>query len=524
MKKNLGAVSAFLLLIVIVMSFFNLTGYSQSIIWAKDKIEKNIPIGKNIKSPSNQAEDKFEKQIHDWAKDILKVESVKNKVVTIKYPWKMAEKEIAPEVTLDKFEFEVKGDEIIFKGIVDGDLGKGNIFEGQGDIIASGILRKEFKKSSFKYKCDFEIRLKRFKEMKALNIKTVNTEKAELDISSKGLFLKGELNLDEGASFYAGVELKGKIGVEAYFRHDFEDWYFNMDASDAEEFTLFKVPLKASEEGVALRLWPKGIDVKGMFDLGPADVKMEGKISSKDVEVKGSIGVDLPLHLAGNVVDKVTDGAICGYETVTDGAICGYNMVTDAGICGTEEVVDSTKCGYKTVTNAEKCGEKEVKSITKCGTHTITSGAKCGWDTFSCWVNPFKWGKCKKAESCKVVNSCKIPKTCKIAERCKVPKTCKDYNLPKTCQDLNKPKTCERHHLGDYVGDIKGDINLKINQTGLNISADAKYCAKKECDKLDAEATYHAKKPVQICFDINALHGFENAEGKACIDLKNLKK
>jgi len=105
---------------------------------------------------------------------------------------------------------------------------------------------------------------------------------------------------------------------------------------------------------------------------------------------------DLPLKLAGNVVDKVTDGAICGYEEVTNGAICGYNLVTDAGKCGVEETVDAAKCGYKTVTNAEDCGEKVITSLLRCGTHTITNGAKCGWDTVWCWINPFKWGEVQR--------------------------------------------------------------------------------------------------------------------------------
>ena len=468
--------------------------------------------------------DKPKMQIPDWAKDVIKVESEANKVVTIQYPWgNMFSDEIAPSVTLENVELEVKDDEIIFKGTVEGDLGKENIIEGNGKITASGVLKKELKESHFKYKCDIAIDLEKLPGMKGVDVETVNTEKAELSISKHGFLLKARLKADDSASYYAGVELQGNIGINAHFNHDFSDWYLEMDAKDAEIFTLFKVPLKAAKEGVALRFWPKGIDVKALFDLGPADVEVEGRIDSKGAEVMGDIEVDLPLKLAGNVIDEVTDGAICGYETVTDGAVCGYKTITSATKCGTEEVTDATKCGYKTVTNAEKCGEKIITSSVRCGTHKITNGAKCGWHTFWCWINIFKRGKCKKAESCRVAKSCKVPKSCKIAARCKVPKSCKDYNEPKTCQDLNKPKTCERHHLGDYVGNIEGDLKIKIDKKGLNISADAKYCAKKECDKLSAKATYHARHPMQICFDIEVLHGFENAKGKACANLKKLK-
>jgi hypothetical protein len=468
--------------------------------------------------------DKSKMEIPDWAKSTIKVESKSNKVITIKYPWDMPSDEIAPSITIENVELEIKSDRIIFKGTVEESLGKGNIIEGDGEMTVSGILKKELKESSFKYKSDFGIGLEHLSGMKGLDVKTVNTEKAELLISKHGLLLKGRLSLKDGASFYAGVEFKGKVDINAHFNHDFSDWYLKVDASDAESFTMFKVPLKANEEGVALRLWPKGIDVKALFDLGPAGVKMEGRIDSKDVKITGDIDVDLPLKLAGHVVDQVTDGAICGYEIVTDGTICGYQTVTSAAKCGTEEVADAAKCGYKTVTNAEKCGEEVITSAVKCGTHRITNGAKCGWDTVGCWINPFRWGSCKEAESCKVAKSCKIAKTCKIVASCDVPKTCKDYDAPKSCQDLNKPKTCERHHLGDYVGDIRGDLKLKVSEKGLGISADAKYCAKKECDKLEAKATYHAKHPMQICFDIEVLHGFKNAEGKACANLNKIKK
>jgi len=117
-----------------------------------------------------------------------------------------------------------------------------------------------------------------------------------------------------------------------------------------------------------------------------------------------------------------------------------------------------------------------------------------------------------------------VPNSCDIAVRCNVPKTCTNYDAPKSCQDLNKPKTCERHHLGDHVGDLQGDLKLKIDEKGLRVSADAEYCVmKKKCNKLEAEATYHAKHPMQICFDIEALHGFKHAEGKACANLHKLR-
>ena len=55
-------------------------------------------------------------EIPDWAKDIVKVESESNKVITIKYPWKMPSDEIAPSVSLENVGLEVKKDRIIFKG------------------------------------------------------------------------------------------------------------------------------------------------------------------------------------------------------------------------------------------------------------------------------------------------------------------------------------------------------------------------------------------------------------------------
>jgi len=457
------------------------------------------------------------KDIPNWAKDIVKISDDKNKV-TIDIPWVIMGEDLS--VVLEDYEFKEVAGDLHFKGTIKEDVllaGQKSPFTPKGEISVIGILRKDLKESTFTLSGNFGVNVAN-QNVDGVVVKDINTVNASIKLDKKGLLLRGEYKMEDGGSFYAGAEFDDKAEVEAFFTNSLSDWYVKMDASESEEFHLFGASLKAEGSDAAMRISPKGIDVKALFYTGKSHIKIEGKIDSKGIHITGDADVTLPLHLAGHVVDEVTDGAICGYEIVKDGAKCGYKTITSAAKCGTEEIESATKCGTETITSAAKCGEETIKSAIRCGTHTIKNGAKCGYETISCWVQPWKWGKCKEPKSCKVANSCKVAKSCDVALSCKVPKSCKDYNSPKSCQDLSKPKTCQRHHLGDYVGDLKGDIKLKLDRKGLNVSADAKYCPKTGCYTIAAEASYHAKPTMQICFDVKALHGFESAEGKACTE------
>lgn len=367
------------------------------------------------------------------------------------------------------------------------------------EVNVSGVFSEDFTENRFELDGNYSIAAGL--NAGGLSLGDLETEAVKLKVSKDGVLFEGDVKEGGSASFYAGVSFGAGENITAFFPRDPQDWYLSFGESEKAKFTLFGVALKTEGESESFKISAEGIDVKANFYTGSTNVEMSGKIDSRGVNIEGKANVDLKLSLAGNVVDKVTDGAICGYQTVKDGALCGYNSVTSAAICGSDTVKNGAECGYHTVTSGAECGY-----------HTIKSGAECGYKTITCWLNPLKWGHCKKPKSCRRA------KSCKVAKHCELPKTCTDYNSPKSCQDLSKPKTCERHHLGDYIGDLKGDIVLSITDKGLKVAADASYCAKKECDKVAADTSYHAGPPMQVCFDVKALHGFESASGKACAE------
>lgn len=244
---------------------------------------------------------------------------------------------------------------------------------------------------------------------------------------------------------------------------------------------------------------PDGLAVEGTLSLPTLTASLRGEASDQGVSLTAAADFDFPLDGIDEVVETVTDGAICGwedfacagqvvtdatlcgsqflrdaavcgssivqdgtvcgYDTITDGARCGWQSVTDASICGSRIITDAMVCGSHAVQDATLCGSSIIQDAAlcgttiltdaaTCGTRLVTDGAICGFEqvgnalgcAFGCFGN---WENCcQQARTCQVVNTCQVANSCQIANTCNIANEC---SIPATCEIANAcsvPASC----------------------------------------------------------------------------------
>jgi hypothetical protein len=303
-----------------------------------------------------------------------------------------------------------------------------------------------------------------------LNLTDLAMAQATLNADQDGLTVTGVAS----TSISPYIGLKGDLATVAFFDGKPKDWYITLDG----KFAVSSVELGADAHA---RIDQTGMTVSGTFQTPISAVAMLGSITRAGVDLEGSASVTIPIVAGKDVLQEVTDAAVCGYETVTDAAVCGTQTVSDGAVCGYNTVKDATLCGTTIVQDAVQCGTSTVTDAAQCGVHSVQSAAECGYSTFSdvvhcgvsCISSFFSSCSCDVANTCKVASSCSVTNKCTVAATCQIANTC---NVPKSCQ---KVKTCEQHvTVPDFnYGSFTGKVSVKIGNSGLEGSVDGQYCA-----------------------------------------------
>ncbi len=302
-----------------------------------------------------------------------------------------------------------------------------------------------------------------------LNLTDLAMAQATLNADKDGLTVTGVASTS--ISPYLG--LQGNLATVGFFDGNPADWYVTLDG----QFAVSGVQLSTDAHA---RLDQTGLALSGTFKTPISSVAMLGSITAAGVDVEGTATVTIPIVGGKQIVQQVTDAAVCGYETVTDAAVCGTQTVSDGAVCGYDTVKDATLCGTTVVQDAVQCGTSTVQDAVQCGTSTIQSAAECGISTFSdiahCGISCVSsfFSSC----SCSVANSCNVANTCSVANKCNVPATCniaKTCDVPKSCQKVG---TCDEHvTVPDFnYGSFTGSVSVKIGNSGLTGSVDGQYC------------------------------------------------
>jgi hypothetical protein len=75
---------------------------------------------------------------------------------------------------------------------------------------------------------------------------------------------------------------------------------------------------------------PEGLFVNGVFVTPVARIDLSGHIDASGVALDGTAEVEIPIVAGRELVQTVTDAAVCGWETVTDASVCGTKYIEDA--------------------------------------------------------------------------------------------------------------------------------------------------------------------------------------------------
>ncbi len=317
---------------------------------------------------------------------------------------------------------------------------------------------------------DLSIDATKLGQWTGLNLTDLAMAQATFNADQHGLTVTGTASTS--ISPYIGLE--GNLATVGYFDGNPADWYVTLDG----KFAVSSVELGTDAHA---RIDQTGMTVSGSFQTPISNIAMLGSITKAGVDLEGTASVTIPITGGKEIIQEVTDAAVCGYETVTDASVCGAQTVANGAACGYTAVTDATKCGTTVVTDAVKCGTSTVSSAAQCGVHEVTDAAQCGVSVFSdiahcgwdCVSSLFS--SC----SCSVANSCNVPSTCTIANSCSIPATCNIANtcsVPNSCQRV---KTCDEHvTVPDFnYGSFVGKVSVKIGNSGLEGSVDGQYCA-----------------------------------------------
>ncbi len=330
-----------------------------------------------------------------------------------------------------------------------------------------------------------------FGDLAGLDLSELSAQEAQLVIDRQGFYLAGR----SAAAFHPAVGPAGELALEGFFPFDDPTaGYLRLQG----DMSVAGVGLGARASTLLNR---DGLLVEGALETGISRVAMMGQITSAGPSLAGQTAVTIPVETVSQVIQVVTDGAICGYETVTDaaicgtdtivdGAICGYEIVTDAAICGTETVqegfrtvTDAVLCGTHTVTDAVLCGTHTVTDAAICGTKTITSAAICGTETFidaaceiacgllGCDCEETRPKSCSVAKSCDVANSCRVASTCSVPNFVERPATCADLSKPRSCEvpaSCQIEATCETTvEVPVFHGNVAAEVSFSLDGRGL---------------------------------------------------------
>ncbi|HEY4105265.1 MAG TPA: hypothetical protein VGM44_15315 [Polyangiaceae bacterium] len=338
-------------------------------------------------------------------------------------------------------------------------------------LKAAGHASSDLSDTYFKAEGDLSLDATKLGQWTGLNLTDLAMAEATLNADQDGLTVSGTAS----TSISPYIGLKGDLATVGFFDGNPKDWYITLDG----KFAVASVELGADAHA---RIDQTGMKVSGTFQTPISAVSMLGSITQAGVDLEGTASVTIPITGGKEIVQQVTDAAVCGYETVTDASVCGAQTVANGAVCGYSTVTDAAKCGTTVVTDAVKCGTSTVQSAAECGTHTVTDAAVCGYDYFSdalhcgasCIGSFFTSGSCSCSSpaSCSVASSCNIANSCNVAATCNIANTC---SVPNSCQ---KVKTCDQHvTVPDFnYGSFTGKVSVKIGNSGLEGSVDGEYC------------------------------------------------
>lgn len=325
---------------------------------------------------------------------------------------------------------------------------------------------------------------------------------ASLTIDKDGVLVTGTAS----ASFSPYLGMKGDVDAVGYFNGRPNGWYVTLDG----QLVVSGIDLSAAAHA---RLDKNGMLVSGKFQTPFTLIDMSGSITAGGVDVQGRAEITIPIVAGKEVVQWVTDKAVCGTEAVADAALCGAETIQDGTKCGYDTVKDAALCGTSYVKDGALCGTSYAANAAECGVHSVTSAAQCGVDVFSdvfhcgisCVSSLFSSCSCSVARSCNVASTCTFPNTCQVAATCNIAKTC---SVPKTC---DKVKTCETHvTVPDFdYGSFKGSVKVKIGTSGLEGAVEGDYCATGgSCTTLAGGRVKVSGGKPEACVDVAGLGEF----------------
>lgn len=365
-------------------------------------------------------------------------------------------------------------------------------------LKVAGHVSSKVEETYFEAQGDYVLDASTLGAWTGLDLDDLAMVQATLDIDKNGVLVQGKAS----TSLSPVIGLQGDVLGKAFFNGDPNDWYVTLDG----DLEVKGIDLSAQAHA---KLDKSGMFVSGRFETPISLIDMNGTITANHVAIQGSAQVEIPIVAGKEIVQWVTDAAVCGYETVTDAAVCGYQTVQNGALCGYTTMTSVAECGTTTVTSAAQCGTSYVTSGSICGYQTITSGAQCGWDYVSCgWgcvTSLFSDCTCSQPKSCSVPKSCEIANTCQVAATCGVPNTC---SVPASCQ---KVKSCEKKVIipdFDY-GSVKGIVKVKIGDTGLYGSVEGQYCTTSgSCSTIAGGHIDVSSGAPKACIDVASLGEF----------------
>lgn len=370
------------------------------------------------------------------------------------------------------------------------------------ELKVAGLASSKLDESYFKAQGDMSLDAGKLGEWTGLDLDDLAMATATLEIDENGVLIQGKAT----TSISPVIGLSGSLDALGYFNGDPNGWYVTLDG----QLAVKGIDLGADAH---MKLDKSGMFVSGKMTTPISLIEMSGSITKAGVDLTGHAEVEIPIVAGKEIVQWVTDAAVCGYETVTDAAVCGYQTVTDGAKCGTKMVTDAALCGTKTVTDAAVCGSQYVTSGAVCGYQTVTSATLCGVDYFSdalhcgwdCVSSAFSSCSCSFPKTCQVATSCWTAKTCTVAASCTIANTC---SVPASCQ---KVKTCEKKLVVpnfDY-GTFKGQVTLKIGNSGLYGDASGQYCTSAgSCTTLASGTVKMTSAGPEACVSVAGLGEF----------------
>lgn len=334
-------------------------------------------------------------------------------------------------------------------------------------VQVAGKLSTDIADSYVRLHGNYTLDLSGLGALSGLDLSELFMADATVDIDQDGFHLVGVSN----TSFAPGIGLNGEAQVEAFFGDNPDDWRVTIDG----DLVIKGIDLGA--QGHA-EITSAGASVSGFFETPVGGVNLTGTLDRNGIALDGQANLSIPIVAGHEVAQRVTDAAVCGYETVTDAAICGSRIVTDAAICGSHYVVDGALCGVHAVTDAAVCGSHMVADGAVCGYDTVRDAAVCGTETVIDWACQAACSifgcDCSsvQARSCQIPRSCNIANTCNVANGCNIASSC---SVAATCDRI---ATCEQHvTVPEWnYGTVGGVANLHLSNSGLSVAVDADYC------------------------------------------------